>query len=464
MSSYENDDRKQAPGERGGEYTRVSAPEEMPPGEFQPSKPTRAAIYILAALAFFLLGVLIDRTVFDQGRSSSIIATDACLSGEAEGAQKIECVYNWLNDEYYYQSEIDPAATPWPDALVDSAISGMMQQVQDDYTVYLEPVENAPLAEAMSGEYEGIGIWVDYPDGRVRVIAPMPGSPAEAAGLLPNDVITAVDGVQLTEENDANVSMIRGPAGTTVTLTIERDGTEPFDITVERAKITTPSVVSSRVGDDGQYALIQITIFSDTTTDQLDAALEEALNDGVEGIVIDLRNNGGGWVDQAQKVLGRFLPVQAGPALYEDDDATTSEMDSEPIIGGGPLIEDLPVVVLVNGGTASASEIVAGALMDYDRATLVGDTTFGKGSVQRVHDFDDGSSLRITFAQWLTPNQHVIQEVGIEPDYAVVDVVETESDEQLDAAIALLDGEPVAVASASPVASPMASPVASPMP
>ena len=170
MSSYENDDRKQAPGERGGEYTRVSAPEELPPGEFQPSKPTRAAIYILAALAFFLLGVLIDRTVFDQGRSSSIIATDACLSGEAEGAQKIECVYNWLNDEYYYQSEIDPAATPWPDALVDSAISGMMQQVQDDYTVYLEPVENAPLAEAMSGEYEGIGIWVDYPDGRVRVI------------------------------------------------------------------------------------------------------------------------------------------------------------------------------------------------------------------------------------------------------------------------------------------------------
>ncbi|MEZ4496449.1 MAG: PDZ domain-containing protein [Thermomicrobiales bacterium] len=110
----------------------------------------------------------------------------------------------------YYQSELDPAATPWPDALVDSAISGMMQQVQDDYTVYLEPVENAPLAEAMSGEYEGIGIWVDYPDGRVRVIAPMPGSPAEAAGLLPNDVITAVDGVQLTEENDANVSMIRG--------------------------------------------------------------------------------------------------------------------------------------------------------------------------------------------------------------------------------------------------------------
>ena len=180
--------------------------------------------------------------------------------------------------------------------------------------------------------------------------------------------------------------------------------------------------------------------------------------------MIDLRNNGGGWVDQAQKVLGRFLPVQAGPALYEDDDATTPEMDSEPIIGGGPLIEDLPVVVLVNGGTASASEIVAGALMDYDRATLVGDTTFGKGSVQRVHDFDDGSSLRITFAQWLTPNQHVIQEVGIEPDYSVADNAETEPDEQLDAAIALLDGEPVAVASASPVASPMASPVASPMP
>jgi carboxyl-terminal processing protease len=440
----------------------VSDPVDIAEGTFQPSKPTQVAIFVVAALAFFLLGVLVDRVFFDQGSSSSLVASDACRTGEATGAAKIECVYDWLRDEYYYQSEGDPNATPFPDALVDSAIDGMLQQVEDSYTVYLEPVENAPLAEAMAGEYEGIGIWVDYPDGRVRVIAPMPGSPAIEAGLLPNDIIVAADGVPLSAENDSNVSLIRGPAGTSVTLTIERKDVETFDVVVERAKITTPSVIYTRVGENQEFAHIQITIFSDTTTEQLDAALEQARADGVVGIILDVRNNGGGWVDQAQSVIGRFVPVQAGPALYEDSDSTTPEMESAPITGGGPLIEDLPIVVLVNGGTASASEIVAGALLDYDRATLVGETTFGKGSVQRVHNFNDGSSLRVTFAQWLTPDKHVIQGIGISPNFTVIDVPESDPDEQLAAAISLLNGEPIPVA--SPVASPLASPEASPIP
>lgn len=440
----------------------VSVPEELTPGRFQPSKLTQGAMFILAALGFFLLGVLIDRTMFDQGRSQSVASTESCYSGNVTGAAKIECVYQWLEDEYYYQPLPATDATPWPDALVDAAIDGMMQQVGDSYTMYLEPVEAAPLAEAMSGEYEGIGIWVDYPDGRVRIISPMPGSPAEQAGLRSNDIIVAADGVPLSSENEANVSLIRGPAGTTVELTIERDGDETFEVTVERARITTPSVISARVGENGQFAHIRVTIFSDTTTDQLDAALEQAMQDGVDGIILDLRNNGGGWVDQAQKVIGRFLPVGAGPALYEDVDATTPEMESQPIIGGGPLIDETPLVVLVNGGTASASEIVAGALSDYERAEIIGETTFGKGSVQRVHDFGDGSSLRITFAQWLTPDRNVIQEVGIAPDVPVTDDPETETDEQLEAAIAVLSGEPLP--EASPVASPIASPEATPVP
>ena len=440
----------------------VSRPEDLPTGAFTPSRPTRVAIYLLAGLAFFLLGVLIDRTVFDQGRSSGTVSVDACMTGAVSGIEKVECVYSLLEGEYYYQENSDPEASPWPDALVDSAIDGMMQQVGDSYTVYLEPVENAPLAEAMSGEYEGIGIWVDYPDGLVRIIAPMQGSPAEQAGLLPNDIIAAADGVPLSPENESNVSLIRGPAGTTVVLTIEREGVAPFDVSVERARITTPSVITTRVGDAGQFAHIQITIFSDTTTEQLDAALEQAQADGVDGIILDLRNNGGGWVDQAQKVIGRFLPVNAGPALFEDDDASTEEMQSEPIIGGGPLMEEIPVVVLVNGGTASASEIVAGALMDYGRAEIVGETTFGKGSVQRVHDFDDGSSLRITFAQWLTPNGNEIQGVGIVPRVIVANNPDADGDEQLDAAIAVLLGEPVPIV--VPVGSPVASPVATPVP
>lgn len=466
MSSWDNEPGKEADERLRQPSGGVSDPVDVGGGTFQPSKPTRAAMIILAALACFLLGVFVDRIVFDQGRSSTGVASNACQTGMATGVEKIECVYDWLQDEYYYQQDGDASSTPWPDALIDSAIDGMMQQVEDDYTVYLEPVENAPLAEAMAGEYEGIGIWVDYPDGRVRVIAPMPGSPAETAGLLPNDIITAANGIPLSQSNEAGVSLIRGPAGTTVTLTIERADQELFEVEVERARITTPSVIYTRVGENQEFAHIQITIFSDTTTEQLDAALEEALDDGVEGIILDLRNNGGGWVTQAQSVIGRFVPVQAGPALYEDEDASTPEMESAPIIGGGPLVEDLPVVVLVNGGTASASEIVAGALSDYDRAVIVGETSFGKGSVQRVHDFGDGSSFRVTFAQWLTPDENVIQGVGISPDHVVPNVPEVEGDEQLAGAIAILNDQeiPVVLPMASPVASPQASPEASPVP
>ena len=460
MSSRHDDGPKwRAPDTAGG----VTDPVEFPAASFQPSKPTQAAIFILAALGFFLLGVMIDRTLFDQGRSSSSqIVALPCHTGNVTGADKIACAYEWLRDEYYYQPADAEDSTPWSEVLVDAAIDGMMQRVEDSYSMYLEPIENAPFAAAMSGEYEGIGIWVDYPDGRVRVISPMPGSPAEAAGLRPNDIIIAADGVPISRESDANVDLIRGPAGTTVRLTIERDGAETFDVSVERARITTPSVISTRVGANGKFARIQITIFSDTTTDQLDAALEQALDDGVEGIILDLRNNGGGWVDQAQKVIGRFIPVSAGPALYEDHDAASPEMESQPIIGGGPLVEGIPIVVLVNGGTASASEIVAGALMDYERGSIVGETTFGKGSVQRVHDFADGSSLRITFSQWFTPDGNLIQGVGIAPEFLVVDDPGTETDEQLEGAILILLGEPLP--EASPVASPVASPEATPVP
>jgi carboxyl-terminal processing protease len=265
----------------------------------------------------------------------------------------------------------------------------------------------------------------------------MPGSPAEAAGLRAGDVILEADGSSLTNlsEQDA-LALVRGPAGSTVRLTIERPG-EPqtFDVDVERQSITMPAVIYERIPDDN-VGHIRITIFGDKTTEQLDDAIRQAEADGVQGIVLDMRNNGGGWVRAAQEVIGRFVRPDAGPALYEDTSEAESDLTAEPILSGEVEAYDIPLVVLVNEGTASASEIVAGALRDYERAVIVGATTYGKGSVQRVHDFSDGSSARITFAVWLTPGKHQIEGVGIEPEIAVAQPEEvTNSDSQLDAAV-----------------------------
>jgi carboxyl-terminal processing protease len=301
------------------------------------------------------------------------------------------------------------------------AVRGMTSTLEDDYTVFLAPVDHAPLAEELSGEYEGIGIWVEHPEGTFTVVAPIPGSPADEAGLRPGDVILEADGVELTGlPNDQALALIRGPAGSKVLLIIGRgDPQEPFEIEVERRAISIPTVINTPQAD-GRVAWIRVGIFGDKTTAQLDEALREAREQGVAGIVLDLRGNGGGWVTAAKEMIGRFVPKSRGPAMYEDSTLSEDdEMTAEPIIGGGEEVFDLPIVVLVDGGSASSSEIVAGALRDYGRATVVGEATFGKGLVQRVHDFEDGSSARITFARWLTPNREPIPEDGLQPDVAI---------------------------------------------
>jgi carboxyl-terminal processing protease len=427
------------------------------------------SVAALIAVVSFGAGIVAERHLFggrwlENGRFIGLSGEDGARSNAAFPRQAE--VRSLIEDEYFFlpaspeaqatfRAELErgamagmAAVAATPMATLDEyqreldygAAQGMTDVLADDYTVFLEPLLGEPLREELAGEYEGIGVWIEQPNGEFTITAPIPGSPAEAADLRPGDVIVAADGTALTDlENDAAMSLIRGPAGTAVELTIRREGVaEPFKVTVTRQAIVIPAVVYERL-EDGTVGHISVTIFGDNTTRELDAALAQAKDDGVEGIVLDLRGNGGGWVTSAQEMIGRFVSEDAGPALYQDLDVEDNgDLIAEPIIGGGETAFDIPMVVLIDGGTASAAEIVAGAIHDYDRGSLVGTHTFGKGLVQRVHDFQDGSSARITFARWLTPDQTPIPEDGLAPDVLVEVEPESSGDPQLERAVELV--------------------------
>jgi carboxyl-terminal processing protease len=434
------------------------------------------SVVALIAVVSFGSGIVAERYLFGgnwlgTGRLSGTLDTDGNPQVDAAFPRQAE-VRDILEDEYFFlpaspearatfwadleQGAIEgmaiAAATPVPSLddyrreLDYGAARGMTEALADDYTVFLEPLRGAPLRDELAGEYEGIGIWVEHPEGQFTIVAPIAGSPAARADLRAGDVIVAADGHDLSGlETDAAMALIRGPAGSSVLLTIRRPGMpELFDVTVNREAIEIPAVVYEAQAD-GKVARITVAIFGDNTTRELDAALKRAKEEGVAGMVLDLRGNGGGWVTSAQEVIGRLIPEDAGPALYQDLDLQDDDdLISEPIVGGGETAFDLPLVVLIDGGTASAAEIVAGAVRDYERGTLVGEPSFGKGLVQRVHDFEDGSSARITFARWLTPDRHPIPDEGLTPDIAVTNDPEVAADLQLERAIEVALGTPAA--------------------
>ncbi|HEX2987174.1 MAG TPA: S41 family peptidase [Chloroflexota bacterium] len=307
--------------------------------------------------------------------------------------------YQAVQDEFYGRP-VDSQKMSY------GAAKGMMQSLGDDFSTFLTPQENKVIQSEMQGNFEGVGMYFEIRNGLPTVVAPIPNTPAERAGLRAKDVILAVDGRDITKmTTDQIATLIRGPAGTKVRLTMKRGDQPPFDVDLTRASIDVPAVTLK--WEDGNIANIQVNIFGDKTTQELDQALKEAQDKKASGIVLDLRNNGGGWVVAAQEMLGRFLPSNS-VAFYESHKSDHSDDRPQMVIPNGPKLPDIPLVVLVNGGTASASELVSGALQDYGRAKLIGEQTFGKGSEQHVHDWPDGSSARITFAHWLTPKKRDI--------------------------------------------------------
>lgn len=320
-------------------------------------------------------------------------------------------------------------------ALMRGAIIGMLDALGDKHTSYMTPDEFKQANENLEGEYEGIGAWVDTSGDYIEIISPMRGSPAAEAGLQPKDLVIAIDGEDMTGiPGDLALKRILGPAGTQVTLTIRR-GDETFDVVITRANIIVPTVESEMLEDNIAY--IQLSNYGDKTTQQLRDALKSLQSQKPEGLILDLRGNGGGYLNTAIQVVSEF--IADGVVMFEQyGDGETFTYQAIP----GGLATKIPLVVLVDGGTASAAEITAGAIQDHNRAPLVGDVTYGKGSVQSwITLKNDAGGVRVTIARWLTPNGRQISEIGLEPEYIVeltVEDYEAGLDPQLDKAIEVL--------------------------
>ena len=298
------------------------------------------------------------------------------------------------------------------------AIRGSLATLNDPYTVFIEPAARDVERERLQGSFGGIGAYITRSEETGEVtLEPIPGNPAEAAGILAGDVLLAVDGQQITAEITVPeiVDLVKGEKGTTVTLTVRHaDAAEPVDIGVVRADILLPSVAYRLLEADPTIGYIALSRFSGESGNEVGAALQDLLAQGATRLVLDLRQNGGGLRDAAVDVADHFL--DGGPVLYLE-----SQEEGEIVYNATEetLAPDQPLVVLIDGGTASASEIVAGALSDRQRATLIGSKSFGKGSVQLVFDLSDGSSVHVTSARWLTPNHRTLDGNGLEPDIPV---------------------------------------------
>lgn len=368
-------------------------------------------------------------------------------------------------------------------ALVRGAVRGMLQATGDDATGYVDPPNYKLSSQDLSGQFEGIGAEIGVRDEKVVIVAPFVGSPAEKAGLRPGDVIRKIDGEDASKLNVLEAAAkIRGSKGTPVRLTIERlrddsvldeesrrgllerlptleqalrsndakaareaagpvsdairalsgSGAVELEITIVRDVIVLARVEQRLLGDGIGY--IRFTQFSRNASSQFDEALAALLEQKPKALVLDLRRNSGGFVDEAVAIASQFLP--GGTLVFTEERAGGDRREWKARSGGRAL--DLPLVVLIDRGTASAAEILAGAIQDHDRANLVGGTSFGKGTEQFWHELSDGSGIRITIARWLTPAGTWVQKDGLAPDVAVADADPRPPDLQLERAITLL--------------------------
>lgn len=346
-------------------------------------------------------------------------------------------VWQRLEENYLDKNALDQ------EKMVYGAIKGLTQSLDDPYTVFLEPGENKRAKEDLNGAFEGVGIQLGYKNKRLAVIAPLKGMPAEKAGVKAGDLILKITDKQKGIEKETTgislpeaVNLIRGPRDQPVTLTLLSEGEEkPHEVEIARGTIIVPSVEIEFIESDrGKIAHLKLMRFGERTNSEWQKAISSIINHrpSIIGVVLDVRNNPGGYLDGAVFIASEFL--KNGVVVKQEGKEKTQ---SYSVDRRGNLLE-LPLVVLVNQGTASASEIVAGALRDYVRAKIIGEKTFGKGTVQEAQELTGGSGLHITTARWLLPSSQWIGEEGIEPDFVIELDEEKEGDEQLEKAIEVL--------------------------
>jgi carboxyl-terminal processing protease len=330
--------------------------------------------------------------------------------------------------------------------MVYGAIKGMVNAIDDPYTVFLPPKENRVVQEDLKGSFEGVGIQIGFRGNQLAVVSPLPDSPAEEAGVLAGDYIIGIkDELKEIDRGTTGITLpeavqaIRGPAGSVVTLILLRNGSEePITVDIVRASIDIPSLILDFVGPNENIAHIRLLKFGGETKAEWERAVRNILKRrNLTGIILDVRNNPGGYLQGSVDVASEFLRNGSVVVIEEKSNGERDEFKVERI-GRFP---DTPVVVLVNKGSASASEILAGALRDIRGVQLVGETSFGKGTIQEPQQIENGAGLHITVARWLTPSGFWVNEGGLEPDVELGDDPETIEDEQLQEAIRLLTGD-----------------------
>lgn len=364
------------------------------------------------------------------------------------GKEKIDFKMFWevwdrLASGYLGRKEIEQGK------MVYGAISGMVSSLGDPYTVFLPPQDNKQSKEDLNGAFEGVGIQLGYKDDRLAVIAPLVGSPAERMGVKAGDIITKIvdEGKKLEKDTTGvslpeAVTLIRGPKGTNVKLTFEREGVkEPIVIELPRETIVVKSVELKFVEKDGKkVAHLKLTRFGERTGNEWEETIKQITNYKIQntnfsGVILDVRNNPGGFLSGSVFIASEFL---SKGVVVQQDNGNGDGKETYSVNRQGSLL-NVPLVILVNKGSASASEIVAGALQELKRGKLVGENTFGKGTIQEAQDLSGGAGLHITIARWLLPSGKSIDKEGVKPDYEVkMDEKDETKDPQLDKAIELL--------------------------
>ena len=342
-------------------------------------------------------------------------------------------VWGLVHDRYLRQPVDD-------DALIEGAIDGMLAALGDPHTRYLSPDDQLSAQESMDGEFQGIGAEVEDVDGAITVVAPIDGSPAQEAGIQPGDILREADGVPLTGMDVTEAAaLVRGPAGTTVSLVIERNG-ELLNIDIVRDVIKLATVRGEMLEEGIAY--VRLSRFGNNTDEELADLLPTLLDQNPTGLILDLRRNPGGALDTTVEIADQFLTEGLGLVeRFGDGELRPFEVDDD------GLAQEIPMVVLIDEGSASASEVLAGAIQDRGRGIIIGQISFGKGTVQTWHTLSNNGGVRVTIAEWLTPEESSIDQIGLTPDYYIplpepAPGVELE-DTQLQAAIAFLQGETI---------------------